>query len=143
MRSKDFILSYFNGETAGLKDEQADLETLLFPSVEESSMLLARIDSRQYVASAAARAVEDCDAHLLNLNVLHLDADGGWTTVALRVDHRNSGAVARSLERYGFEVIATATDGDDNGATDPDAEVDPAEEKARRNAAELLRYLSI
>jgi hypothetical protein len=61
-----------------------------------------------YSASAIARAVEDCDAHLLNLNVTGDILPSGEMTVELRVSHRDSGAVSRSLERYGYRVTATS-----------------------------------
>lgn len=67
---------------------------------------------RHYSASAIARAVEDADAHLLNLNVTSVipaspdgvDFDSEAMIVDIRASHRNAGAVARSLERYGFHV---------------------------------------
>lgn len=73
-----------------------------------------------YSASAIARAVEDCDAHLLNLNVTDTMAQGRFSndiTVELRVNHRNAMSVARSLERYGFHVLAVENAGDADGDT--------------------------
>lgn len=89
---------------------------------------------RDYSASRIARAVEDCDAHLLNLNVT---ADTDYDTsnrliVELRVNHRNPSAIARSIERYGYEVVdfeSVATNDDD--------------ETARRRLDELLHYLEL
>ena len=50
--------------------------------------------------------MEDADAHLLNLNVT---TDGerldNRVVAELRVSHRSPLAVARSLERYGYEVV--------------------------------------
>lgn len=78
----------------------------LFPRIEESSRLLVSCIPADYSASRIARAVEDADAHLLNLNVT---SDGerldNRLVAELRVSHRSPLAVARSLERYGFEVI--------------------------------------
>lgn len=78
----------------------------LFPRIEESSRLLVSCIPADYSASRIARAVEDADAHLLNLNVT---TDGerldNRTVAELRVSHRSPLAVARSLERYGFEVV--------------------------------------
>ena len=81
----------------------------LFPAVEDSSRLTVSCRRTDYSASAVARAVEDCDAHLLNLNVTSdgaMDPFGDEVTVELRVSHRNAAAVARSLERYGYRVVA-------------------------------------
>ncbi|MBP3304271.1 MAG: hypothetical protein J6L68_05400 [Muribaculaceae bacterium] len=78
----------------------------LFPPTEESSRILVSCIPADYSASRIARAVEDCDAHLLNLNVT---ADGrrldNRVVIELRVSHRSPMSVARSLERYGYEVL--------------------------------------
>lgn len=85
---------------AGLEIER------LFPHYDESCRILVSCIPSDYSASRIARAVEDCDAHLLNLNVTddgrHLD---NRVVVELRVSHRSPVAVARSLERYGYEVV--------------------------------------
>lgn len=61
-----------------------------------------------------ARAVEDCDAHLINLNVTSLPAGNRDDVVVdIRVNARNGYSVARSLERYGFEVDEVVSDGSD------------------------------
>ena len=78
----------------------------LFPPREESSRLLVSCLPSDYSASRIARAVEDADAHLLNLNVT---TDGerldNRVVAELMVSHRSPLAVARSLERYGYEVV--------------------------------------
>lgn len=86
-----------------------------------------------YSASRIAGAVEDCNAHLLNLNVTRLLTDRGQLIVDLRINHSDSSNVARSLERYGYEVI------DHGNPHDADAET----ERARNRADELLRILNI
>lgn len=88
---------------------------------------------QDYSASVIARAVEDCDAHVINLNVLGECTPYGEMQVALRVDHRNASAVARSLQRFGYEVVEIES---------PE-EYDPGAEQARSRANELLRYLEI
>lgn len=104
----------------------------LFPYTPESSLLTVECPAADYSASSIARAVEDCDAHLLNLNVTsEKSVMPGNVVVDLRVNHRNADAVSRSLERYGFIVTST------------DAAMSPAEEKARGNALELLHYLEL
>lgn len=84
-----------------------------------------------YSASAIARAVEDCNAHILNLNITAQPASNTNSVVVdLRVSHRDSAAVVRSLERYGFHVTSATIDKND-----------PMMSRARDNALELLRYL--
>ena len=79
--------------------------TRLFPVQEEASELSLRCRRADYSASAVARAVEDCDAHLLNLNVTSAAGpDPDDLIVDIRINHRNALSVAHSLERYGYEV---------------------------------------
>ena len=104
----------------------------LFPLMEESSRLLVSCLPSDYSASRLSRAVEDCNAHLVNLNVT---ADGARldnrVVVELRVNHRSPAAVARSLERYGYEVI----DMSGQSAADDDL--------MASRVAELLHYLEL
>lgn len=104
----------------------------LFPDFEESSTLLVSCIPSDYSASRIAHAVEDVNAHLLNLNVT---SDGrlmdNRVVVELRVNHRNPGSVARSLERYGYEVE------DVSSASDP-----ASAEQLERRLGELMRYLN-
>ncbi len=104
----------------------------LFPPMEEASTLLLSCLPSDYSASRIARAVEDCDAHLVNLNVT---ADGSRldnrVVCELRVSHRNPASVARSLERYGYEVV------------DTDVRSLASDEVAAERVAELLHYLEI
>lgn len=104
----------------------------LMPPVDEASCITLACIPADYSASAIARAVEDCDAHLLNLNVTGCRTDSGRMVVDLRISHRNPESAVRSLERYGFEVIAT-----DSTATQSDSEV------MRDRARELLYYLDL
>lgn len=101
----------------------------LFPLVEESSTLLLTCRRGDYSASRIARAVEDCDAHLLNLNVTSdTERLDNRIAVEIRVSHRNPMSVARSLERYGYEV-----DDVDLRTVDDDM--------IKARVAELLHYL--
>ncbi|MCM1337821.1 MAG: hypothetical protein NC187_07940 [Candidatus Amulumruptor caecigallinarius] len=104
----------------------------LMPFSPEASELTLVCPAADYSASRIAHAVEDCDAHLLNLNVTAGSAPGGLTLVHLRVTHREPAAVARSLERYGYEVVdSTAASGHDDS------------DEARRRALEAAHYLSL
>lgn len=102
MTSKDIISP---NEFLPVLPAEPSLERL-FPPREESSRLLVSCLPSDYSASRIARAVEDADAHLLNLNVT---SDGerldNRVVAELRVSHRSPLAVARSLERYGYEVV--------------------------------------
>lgn len=104
----------------------------LFPEREDVSTLLVSCLPSDYSASRIATAVEDCDAHLLNLNVT---TDGermdNRVVCELRVSHRSPLSVARSLERYGYEVV------------DTDARSLASDDVAGRRMAELLQYLEI
>ncbi|MDE5662273.1 MAG: hypothetical protein K2F91_03035 [Muribaculaceae bacterium] len=118
-----------------------------FPPVSESSRLLVGCRREDYSASRIARAVEDCDAHLLNLNVTSMGDDNGKNTdptdidesvygefpvvFDLRVSHRNPAGISRSLERYGYTVLSACG----NDIADSDT--------SRRRIDHLLRYLEI
>lgn len=106
---------------------------ILFPHSPDASTLLIACGQKDYSASVIARAVEDCDAHVINLNVLADRTPLGELKVALRVDHRNASGVARSLQRFGYEVIDVETPGGEDTHAD----------QARERANELLRYLEI
>lgn len=78
---------------------------VFFPQNLDSSRILVACAPSDYSASALARAVEDADAQLLNLNVTSLSPGENRLAVALRVSHRSPMAAIRSLERYGFEIL--------------------------------------
>lgn len=101
----------------------------LMPENPEYGRLTVRCKASNYSASIIARAVEDANAHLINLNVT-ADSNGPDMVVDLRVSHRNTASVARSLARHGFDV--TSADGDEqDGASRPNP------------YAALIRYLDI
>lgn len=83
-----------------------------------------------------ARAAEDCDTHILNLNVTSDPAPDGSSpdsiVVELRIGRRDPSAVARSLTRYGFDVV-------DTGSSRP-TEI---EERAADRLRELMRRLEV
>lgn len=104
----------------------------LFPTREESSTIVLSCLRGDYSGSRIARAVEDCDAHLLNLNVTS-DSETADNRIIteIRVSHRNPEHVARSLERYGYEVLSA------NGAPDMPDDI----MQARYD--ELMHYLGL
>lgn len=89
----------------------ADAESMLrliaqlFPQLDDYTELTVLCPPGEYSASAIAHAVEDADAHLLNLNVVAGTEPHSPTTVMLRVNHSRGESVARSLARYGYETI--------------------------------------
>lgn len=108
----------------------------LYAPADDACHILLCCRRDQYSASRIARAVEDVDAHVLNLNVTSLQLpgreQGSCVVVALRVGLRDASGVVRSLERYGMEVL------DFEGTAGA-----PDDETARARAAELLRYLEM
>ncbi len=82
----------------------------LFPQLNEYTELTITCPPSQYSASAIAHAVEDADAHLLNLNVTAGTEPDSLTTVMLRVNHSRGESVARSLQRYGYETVEMTGD---------------------------------
>lgn len=108
----------------------------LFPPLPDSSSLVVAVRPTDFLASAIARAVEDTNAHLINLNVSAHRTIDDELLVHLRVDRRDGNSVAHSLERYGFRVVAI----ENSRTADPD---DYLDEKARDRVNALLRYLEI
>lgn len=98
----------------------------------EESHILVGCRREDFSASRIAHAVEDCNAHLINLNVLALEHPQAETLVDIRVNRRNPLDVARSLRRYGYDVLEI-----DN--TDPA----DGDEALRDRIDELLHYLDI
>lgn len=101
-----------------------------FPHNPDSSCLTVACAAADYAASRIARAVEDADAPLLNLNVTSGNSADSHVMVALRVGHRNPERVARSLERYGYNVLSVDADGADD-------------DTLRQRYEELMRYLRL
>ncbi len=127
MNAKDDILTQFDMPQAGLTENLARL----FPPMEDSCRLTMVCSREQYAASIVARAVEDCDAHLLNLNVTDQTTSDGEIVVELRVGINNGESVARSLARYGYQVVKI----------NHEANVDESTMRGRIN--ELLHYIEL
>lgn len=90
-----------------------------------------------FLASAIARAVEDADAHLLNLNVADARHADGSLMVTLRINRRNPVHAARSLERHGFTVV---DGGGGDGSADHSSDYDSI---LADRANQLLHLLNI
>lgn len=111
----------------------------LYPPRTDSSRLLLGCRRLDYSASRISTAVEDCNAHVLNLNVTDLgdtfsDTGSDMLVIDLRVNHRSPSAISRSLERYGYNVLMAETPGGE-----PDD--DPRADSLRSRINELLRYI--
>lgn len=82
----------------------------LYPPLSEWSTLTLTCRRPDYSASELTRAVEDCDAHVLNLNVTSQTyGDNADPVIELRISHTNPAPVARSVARYGYDVLHTGS----------------------------------
>lgn len=94
-------------------------DSLYFAPLQECCELTITFPRHHFLASEIARAIEDCNANLINLNVTSeiTAGDAGMVTADLRVTTRNTEAIVRSLERYGYEVttVESVNDPADNG----------------------------
>lgn len=112
MNSKDSILFEKKAATARNLARPAHAEDRLFPLLEDFSELSVACYRSDFSASRISHAVEDADAHLLNLNVTSETLPSGQIVVDLRISHRDAGAVSRSLERYGFSTVRISSGND-------------------------------
>lgn len=115
MTSGDDIVAVIDDITelyVGTIDRDSLLQAVsrLFPQLNEYTELTITCPPSQYSASAIAHAVEDADAHLLNLNVTAGTEPDSLATVMLRVNHSRGESVARSLQRYGYETVEMTGD---------------------------------
>ena len=108
-------------------------EEFLFPPVEDCCEITVACFRADYSASRIARAIEDCDTHLLNMNITSCPLESGEMTVLLRIGLRNPLTAIRSLERYGYTVTAVHT---------PSAEQQVTETAIAR-ISELMAHLNV
>ena len=94
---------YINGELSPQERMQA-----ILPDADDSCELLVACPPGDYSASALSRGVEDCDARVLAMSVTSMRDAEGRPVVMLRANTRTPEGIARSLARYGYEVIHTA-----------------------------------
>lgn len=104
----------------------------IWPEQPDASRLLVACSPVDYSASALAKAVEDCDAQLLGLSVTAMRDSLSRPVVALTVSALSADGVARSLERYGYEVIHTESASDS-----------PRSSRDLSRLNELLHYLEM
>ena len=94
-----------DGNLLGHIDQESLLEGIgrMIAPRDDCSVITIDCAHQDYSASVISHAVEDTDAHLVDL--FTVPADNGRLTVTLRVRHSDPTAAVRSLERYGFNVI--------------------------------------
>lgn len=100
------------GEALGIIDETSLLEGIgrMIAPRDDCSVITLECSPQEYSASVLAHAVEDSDAHLVDL--MTTPGENGQLTVTLRVRHTDPTAAVRSLERYDFHVIDAHSSGD-------------------------------
>lgn len=99
-------------EILGVIDETSLLEGLgrMIAARDDCSIITVECRPEEYAASVLAHAVEDSDAHLVDL--ISAPGENGNLTVTLRVRHSDPTAAVRSLERYNFRVLEAHSAGD-------------------------------
>ena len=93
------------GRSVGVIDRDSLLEGLgsMIASRDDCSVITVECSPEDYSASVLAHAVEDSDAHLVDL--FSAPGDDGRIRVTLRVRHSDPTAAVRSLERYDYHVV--------------------------------------
>lgn len=105
------------GALTGIIDRNSLLEGMgrLLAARDDSSEITVECYPEDYSASRLAHAVEDADAHLVDL--ISGPSAEGLVRVTLRVRREDPSPVVNSLERYGYHVT------DSSGSAYGDAEV--------------------
>lgn len=98
------------GIVIGSIDSAAMLRGLgrLIADRDDCCIIVVECRPDDYSASLMAHAIEDCDAHLVDL--LTTPADDGSLRVTLRVRCYDPSAAVHSLERYDFRVVDSYAD---------------------------------
>ncbi len=93
------------GQTLGVIDQTSMLEGLgrMIAARDDCSVIDVECRPEEYSASVLAHAVEDSDAHLVDM--MTTPTADGYLRVTLRVRHTDPSATVHSLERYDFNVV--------------------------------------
>lgn len=110
----------------------ADELCRIMPPVADSTRFSVLCHRSDYSAARIAGAIEDCEAHVLNINLTADNPGDDLVAVDIRIDRRNVASVSRSLARYGY--IVTDIESDDSFGED---------DENRRRVNEFLRYLDV
>ena len=99
------------GEPLGIIDQSSLLEGIgrMITPRDDCSVITVECAPHDYCASMIAHAVEDSDAHLVDL--FTSPGDNGNILVTLRVRLSDPSAAVRNLERYNFHVIEAHSSG--------------------------------
>lgn len=127
LRDNDMLQRYIHGELSPQERIQA-----ILPDADDSCELLVACPPGDYSASALSRGVEDCDARVLAMAVTSMTDAAGRPVVMIRANTRTPEGIARSLARYGYEVLHTI------GGISPHEQT-----RAMARVNELLHYLEI
>lgn len=102
------------GVALGIIDETSLLEGFgrMIAPRDDCSVITLECKPEAYSASSIAHAVEDSDAHLVDL--ISSPGPDGSLKVTLRVRLADPSAAAHSLERYGYDVVETHACGSSN-----------------------------
>lgn len=106
LEAPDRMLAVTDGrERIGVIDERSLLEALgsFIQPRDDSSIVTLECAPDDYSASIIAHAVEDSDAHLVDL--WSRTTPEGRIRVTLRVRQTDPAPTVRNLERYGFDVV--------------------------------------
>ena len=100
------------GERIGIIDQESLLEGIgrMIAPRDDCSVITIECAPQDYSASTIAHAVEDTDAHLVDL--FSSPSGNGKIKVTLRVRHSDPTAAIRSLERYDYHVVESHGAGD-------------------------------
>ena len=101
-----------SGEHVGFIDQTSLLEGVgrMIAPRDDCSVITVECAPQDYSASILAHAVEDTDAHLVDL--FTTPGENGKLLVTLRIRHTDPTAAVRSLERYDFHVVEVHSPGD-------------------------------
>lgn len=94
-----------DGENVGIIDQSSLLEGIgrMIAPRDDCSVITVECAPEDYSASVLAHAIEDTDAHLVDL--FSVPGDNGMLKVTMRVRHTDPSAAVRSLERYDYHVV--------------------------------------
>ncbi|MDE6028459.1 MAG: hypothetical protein K2G23_10335 [Muribaculaceae bacterium] len=98
-----------DGERVGVIDQTSLLEGLgrMIPVRDDSSLVTVECAPADYSASRLSHAVEDSDAHIVDL--WSAPAENGKIRVTLRVRRSDPTPTIHNLERYGYDVVDTSS----------------------------------
>ena len=101
-----------DGNTIGVIDQTSLLEGIgkMIATRDDCSVITVECTPEEYSASIIAHAVEDTDAHLVDLFSTPFDNDK--LRVTLRVRNSDPTSTIRSLERYDYHVVEAHSSSD-------------------------------